>query len=88
MDGISPSDLNIMTLVDRINEGGVTEVILALPTTMEGDTTNYYINRKIADKGAEITILARGVAIGDELQYTDEITLGQSILNRKPFVNK
>lgn len=88
MDGISPSDLNIMTLVDRINAGGVAEVILALPTTMEGDTTNYYINRKIADKGAEITILARGVAIGDELQYTDEITLGQSILNRKPFVNK
>ncbi len=88
MEGVSPSDLNIMSLIDRLNSDNVNEVILALPTTMEGDTTNYYINRKIADKGPSVTILARGVAIGDELQYTDEVTLGQSILNRKPFVNK
>jgi recombination protein RecR len=88
MEGVSPSDLNILSLIDRINTSTISEVILALPTTMEGDTTNYYINRKIADKGVEITILARGVAIGDELQYTDEITLGQSILHRKPFVQK
>lgn len=88
MEGISPADLNIISLIDRINAGGISEIILALPTTMEGDTTNYYISRKITDKNIEITTLARGVAIGDELQYTDEITLGQSILNRKAFIQK
>lgn len=85
MEGISPSDLNIASLFSRLDEGNVQEVIFALPATMEGDTTNYFINRKIEDKNIEVTILARGVAIGDELQYTDEITLGQSIINRKPF---
>ncbi|MDD3741543.1 MAG: recombination mediator RecR [Bacteroidales bacterium] len=88
MEGVSPADLNINSLIERINVGGISEIILALPTTMEGDTTNYYISRKITDKDIEITTLARGVAIGDELQYTDEITLGQSILNRKAFIQK
>ncbi|MDD3861148.1 MAG: recombination mediator RecR [Bacteroidales bacterium] len=88
MEGVSPADLNINSLIERINAGGISEIILALPTTMEGDTTNYYISRKITDKDIEITTLARGVAIGDELQYTDEITLGQSILNRKAFIQK
>jgi recombination protein RecR len=88
MEGVSPADLNINSLIERINVGGISEIILALPTTMEGDTTNYYISRKITDKYIEITTLARGVAIGDELQYTDEITLGQSILNRKAFIQK
>ena len=85
MEGIAPSDLNINTLIERTNTGDVSEIILALPTTMEGDTTNYYISRKITNSLVEISILARGVAIGNELQYTDEITLGQSIVNRKPF---
>lgn len=85
MEGTGPSDINIDNLIERINVPESVEVILALPTTMEGDTTNYYINRKVANPNAVVTILARGVAIGDELQYTDEITLGQSILNRKPF---
>ncbi len=85
MEGTGPSDINIENLIERINVPESLEVILALPTTMEGDTTNYYINRKVENPNAVVTILARGVAIGDELQYTDEITLGQSILNRKIF---
>lgn len=85
MEGISPSDLNLANLFTRLDQGNIQEVIFALPATMEGDTTNYFINRKIENKNIEITVLARGVAIGDELQYTDEITLGQSIINRKPF---
>lgn len=88
MEGIGPSDLNISKLIERTNSEEISEVILALPTTMEGDTTNYYISRKITNSSIEITTLSRGVAIGDELQYTDEITLGQSIINRKPFINK
>jgi len=88
IEGVSPADLNISSLVERSHSGDIKELILALPTTMEGDTTNYYISRKITNKNIEITTLARGVAIGDELQYTDEITLGQSILNRKPFIQK
>lgn len=85
MDGIGPGELNIANLLERVNSGIVNEIILALPTTMEGDTTNFYLNRKITNPNISVSILARGVAIGDELQYTDEITLGQSILNRKPF---
>jgi len=88
MDGIGPSDLNITSLIERVRKGGINEIVLALPTTMEGDTTNFYINRKIEAFEVNVTILARGVAIGDELQYTDEITLGQSILNRKPFIKR
>ena len=85
MDGIGPGDLNIESLDKRIHEGNVTEIILALPTTMEGDTTNFYIYRKFKDFRIRITTLARGVAIGDDLEYADEITLGRSLLNRLDF---
>lgn len=85
MEGIGPADLNIDSLVDRVKAGGVGEVILALSATIEGDTTSFYIYRKLADSGIKITSLARGVAVGDSLQYADEITLGSSILNRVPF---
>ena len=85
MDGISPSDLNIKSLIERIETGTVKEVILALSPTMEGDTTNFYIYKKLAESGVTITTIARGIAIGDELEYADEITLGRSILNRTPF---
>ena len=85
MDGIGPADLEIESLVQRVAEGGVKEVILALSATMEGDTTNFYIFRKLAPYDVRITLIARGVSVGDELEYTDEITLGRSILNRTPF---
>lgn len=85
MDGIGPSDLQISSLVDRVSEGEVKEVILALSPTMEGDTTNFYIFRKLADADVVISVIARGVAQNDELQYTDEVTLGRSIINRTPF---
>ena len=85
MDGIGPSDLEIDSLVKRVSEGGIQEIILALSATMEGDTTNFYIFRKLAPYNIKISILARGVSVGDELEYTDEITLGRSILNRMPF---
>jgi recombination protein RecR len=85
VDGIGPSDLTVNLLEERIKEGKIKEVILALSTTMEGDTTNYYIYRKLHPYEVTITTLARGVAIGDVLEYTDEITLGQSIINRKQF---
>ena len=85
MDGIGPSDLEIDSLVKRVSEGGIQEIILALSATMEGDTTNFYIFRKLAPYNIKISILARGVAVGDELEYTDEITLGRSIINRMPF---
>lgn len=85
MDGIGPHDLSIDSLVERIDEGGVKEVILALASTMEGDTTNFYISRKLKDKEVKLSIIARGISVGDELEYTDEVTLGRSILNRTPF---
>ena len=85
MDGIGPHDLSIDSLVERIEEGGVKEVILALASTMEGDTTNFYISRKLKDKDVKLSIIARGISVGDELEYTDEVTLGRSILNRTPF---
>ena len=85
IDGISPNDIEIESLVERVKTGEVKEVILALSTTMEGDTTNFYIFRKLAGYDVKISILARGVSIGDELEYTDEITLGRSILNRTLF---
>jgi recombination protein RecR len=86
MDGIGPGDLEIQSLVDRVGEGTVTEVILALSPTMEGDTTNFYIFRKLSPFAKlRITVLARGVSVGDELEYTDEVTLGRSILNRTVF---
>ncbi len=85
MDGIGPSDLEIPSLVDRVEGGGVKEVIFALSTTMEGDTTNFYIYRKLEKTGVSMSILARGVSVGDELAYADEITLGRSIVNRTQF---
>jgi recombination protein RecR len=85
MDGIGPSDLQIDSLVERVSKGDVKEVILALSSTMEGDTTNFYIYRKLADKSVKISVIARGISIGDELEYTDEITLGRSIVNRTLF---
>jgi len=88
MDGIGPSDLEIDSLVKRVAEGGIKEVILALSPTMEGDTTNFYIFRKLAPYDVELSIIARGVSVGNELEYTDEVTLGRSILNRTPFEGK
>ena len=85
MDGIGPSDLEISSLVERVNEGMIAEIILALSTTMEGDTTNFYIYKKLKDSNIKISTLARGVSIGDELEYADEITLGRSIKNRMNF---
>ena len=85
MDGIGPADLEIESLAARVAAGDIKEVILALSATMEGDTTNFYIFRKLAPYDVRITLIARGVSVGDELEYTDEITLGRSILNRTPF---
>lgn len=85
MDGIGPSDLQIESLVQRVAAGEVKEVILALSATMEGDTTNAYIFRHLASYDIKISVIARGVSIGDELEYADEITLGRSILNRTPY---
>lgn len=87
MDGIGPSDLLIESLVERVRQGGVAEVILALSPTMEGDTTNYYIFRKLEETGVRVTVIARGVAQNDELQYTDEVTLGRALAGRIPFNN-
>lgn len=85
MDGVGPSDLNIQTLVDKASEGEVTEIIFALSPTMEGDTTNFYLYKKLGEKPVMITTLSRGVAVGTELQYADEITLSRSLLQRQPF---
>jgi recombination protein RecR len=85
VDGIGPSDLKIDNLEKKVMEGGISEIILALSTTMEGDTTNYYLYKKLNKYNPVITTLARGVAIGDELEYTDEITLGRAINNRNPY---
>jgi recombination protein RecR len=85
MDGVGPADLEIESLVARVAEGGIDEVILALSPTMEGDTTNFYLFRKLAPFQVKVSILARGVSVGNELEYTDEVTLGRSILNRTPF---
>ena len=85
LDGVSPSDLEIDSLVERVKRNGIKEIILALSPTMEGDTTNFYIYRKLADTDVKITMLARGLAIGNELEYADELTLGRSILNRTLF---
>lgn len=87
MDGIGPSDLEIESLVTRVEKDQVKEVILALSTTMEGDTTNFYLFRKLAPLNVKITTIARGIAIGDELEYADEVTLGRSIVNRVEFTN-
>ena len=85
MDGIGPSDLTIDSLVERVGQGSVREVILALSSTMEGDTTNFYVYRKLQPTGVSVSIIARGIAVGNELEYTDEVTLARSIINRTPF---
>jgi recombination protein RecR len=85
MDGIGPSDLHIDGLIQRVVDGSVKEIILALSTTMEGDMTNFYIYRKLSDKEVKISIIARGMSVGNEIEYTDEITLGRSIVNRVNF---
>lgn len=85
MDGIGPDQLEIQSLVQRVEQSGVSEVILALSSTMEGDTTNFYISRKLAPLDVKLSVIARGISVGDELEYTDEVTLGRSIVNRTPF---
>ena len=87
IEGVGPADLKIDSLEEKLKPGGITEVIFALSTTMEGDTTNYYLYKRFNKYNVQLTTLARGVAIGDELEYTDEITLGRSIMNRTPFIN-
>lgn len=85
IDGIGPSDLSINKLIERVNTTEVKEIILALSTTIEGDTTNFYIFRKLQDANLLMTTLARGIAFGDEIEYADEITLARSIMNRTPY---
>ena len=85
MDGIGPSDIRVEELIKKIENENVQEVIFALSTTMEGDTTNYYLFRRLKDSGIKISSIARGIAIGDELEYTDEITLGTAISSRMPY---
>jgi recombination protein RecR len=87
MDGIGPADLEIDSLLRRVEKGEIDEVIFALSTTMEGDSTNFYIFKKMKGSNVKITTLARGVSIGDEIEYTDEVTLGRSIVNRMLFEN-
>lgn len=87
MDGVGPSDLNIESLVERVRSGGISEVILALSATMEGDTTIFYLYKKLKETGIQISTIARGIAFGGELEYVDEITLGKSIATRIPYEN-
>lgn len=85
MDGVSPGDLEIASLVKRVSEGSVREVIFALSSTMEGDTTNFYLSRQLKSYNVKLSVIARGIAVGNELEYADEVTLGRSILNRTPL---
>jgi len=87
IDGIGPSQLNIVTLVNKVKAGGIKELIFALSSTMEGDTTNFYIYRQIKDYNVITSAIARGIAVGDELEFADEVTLGRSIIHRVPFEN-
>ena len=87
MDGIGPNDIKAEELVKRVDSGNINEVIFALSTTMEGDTTNYYLFRRLKDSGVKISSIARGISIGDELEYTDEITLATAISSRMPYEN-
>lgn len=87
MDGVGPSDLTIESLVGRVKSGGIIEVILAISATMEGDTTIFYLYKKLKDSGIQISAIARGIAFGGELEYVDEITLGRSIATRVPYEN-
>jgi len=84
-EGIGPQDLNIDSLIGRASSGNLKEIILALPTTIEGDTTNFYLFKKLNPLQVPISMIARGISIGDELEHTDEVTLGRSILNRTPY---
>lgn len=85
MNGIGPDDLNIDSLISKVNQGEIKEVILALNTTLEGDTTNFFLFKKLKDANVEITTIARGIAVGDELEYVDDVTLGRSMINRTPY---
>ncbi len=85
MDGMGPGDIEIDSLAARVAAGGINEVILALSPTMEGDATNFYISRKLAPYNVRLSVIARGIAVGDELEYADEVTLGRSLINRTPF---
>jgi recombination protein RecR len=85
VDGVGPADLKIDSLEEKVKRGGINEIILALSTTMEGDTTNFYLYKRLNKYSVTLSTLARGVAIGDELEYTDEITLGRAINNRNPY---
>ncbi|MBP7856530.1 MAG: recombination protein RecR [Prevotella sp.] len=85
MDGIGPGNLEIQSLVDRVAQGEIKEVILALSSTMEGDTTNFYISRQLKPYAVKVSVIARGIAVGNELEYTDEVTLGRSIIDRTPM---
>ncbi|MCH4182726.1 MAG: recombination mediator RecR [Prevotella sp.] len=85
VDGIGPSDIEIDSLIKRVADGGINEVIFALSSTMEGDTTNFYISRKLAPYHVRMSEIARGISVGNEIEYTDEVTLGRSILSRTPF---
>jgi len=87
IDGIGPSQLNIVSLVEKVRGGGVKELIFALSSTMEGDTTNFYIYKQIKDHNIVTSAIARGIAVGDELEFADEVTLGRSIIHRVPFEN-
>jgi recombination protein RecR len=87
MDGIGPDGLHLEDLFLRAGTGQVREIILALPATIEGDTTNFYIFKRIKESGVQISTIARGISVGDELEYTDEVTLGRSIVNRTPYEN-
>lgn len=88
MDGIGPNDIEVDSLVERVSAGGVKEVILALSSTMEGDTTNFYISRKLVPFDVTVSVIARGISVGDELEYTDEVTLGRAILNRTKMTDR
>jgi recombination protein RecR len=87
IDGVGPSQLNINSLVEKVNLGAIEEIIFALSSTMEGDTTNFYIFKQIKECNVKTSTIARGIAVGDELEYADEVTLGRSILQRVPFEN-
>ena len=87
MDGVGPADLNIESLVRKVAQGNIKEIIMALSTTMEGDTTNFYIFKRLKEYEIKMSIIARGISVGDELEYADEVTLGRSIVNRSPYEN-
>lgn len=87
IDGVGPSQLNVVSLVEKVKSGAIEEIIFALSSTMEGDTTNFYIYKQMKDYAVKTSTIARGISVGDELEYADEVTLGRSILNRIPFEN-